>query len=58
MTIAVFFVHSLLYQPRILNKNLQITTRYELKLVAQWFLEGKLSRATIKQYSFDMTVIV
>jgi hypothetical protein len=58
MTITVFFVHRFLNQLRILNKNLGITTRNELELVAQKFLEGKLSGATIKQYSLDMTVIV
>ncbi len=58
MTITVFFVHCFLNQLRILNKTLGITTRYELQLVAQRFLKGKLSGATIKQYSFDVTVIV
>ncbi len=58
MTIAVFFVHVFLNQLRILNKTLGITTRYELQLVAQRFLEGKLSRATIDQYLFDVIVII
>ncbi len=48
MTIVVFFVHCFLNQLRILNKNLGITTRYELQLVDQRFLKGKLSKATIK----------
>jgi hypothetical protein len=47
-----------LNQLRILNKTLVVTTRYELQLVAQRFLKGKLGRATIEQYSFDVTVIV
>jgi hypothetical protein len=58
MTIAVFFVHGFLNQLWILNKTLGITARYELQLVAQRFLEGQLSWATIKQYSFDVIVIV
>jgi hypothetical protein len=58
MTIAVFFVHGFLNQLGIFNKNLGIATRYELQLVAQRFLEGKLSGATIKQYLFDLIVIV
>jgi hypothetical protein len=58
MTIMVFFVDRFLNQLRILNKTLGITTRYELQLVAQRFFKGKLSGATIKQYSFDMTIIV
>jgi hypothetical protein len=58
MTITVFFVHQYLNQLRILNKTLGITTRYELQLVAQRFLEGKLSGATFEQYSLDMTIIV
>jgi hypothetical protein len=57
MTITVFFVHHFLNQLRILNKNLGITTIYELQLVSQRFLKGKLSGATIEQYSFDMTII-
>jgi hypothetical protein len=32
--------------------------RYELQLVAQRFLEDKLSRPTIKEYLFDVIVIV
>jgi hypothetical protein len=39
------------------QQNLGITTRYELQLVAQRFLEGKLSGVTMEQYSFDVTVI-
>jgi hypothetical protein len=31
--------------------------KIELQLVAQRFLEGKLSRATTKQYSFDVIVL-
>jgi hypothetical protein len=58
MTITVFFVHHFLNQLRILNKTLGITTRYEFHLVAQRFLEDKLSGATIEQYSFVMTIIV
>ncbi len=58
MTITVFFVHCFLNQLRILDKTREITRRYELQLVAQRFLEGKLSRATIEQYLLDMTVIV
>jgi hypothetical protein len=58
MTITVFLVHCFLNQLKILNKILGITTTYELQLVARRFLEGKLSGATIEQYSLDMTVIV
>jgi hypothetical protein len=58
MTITVFFVHCFLNQLRILDKTLGITMRYELQFVAQRFLEGKLSGATIEQYSLDMIVIV
>ncbi len=58
MTIAVFFVHGFLNQLQILNKNLGITMRYELQLVAQRFLEGKLGGATNEQYLFDVIVIV
>ena len=58
MAITVFFVHHFLNQLRILNKTLGIIMRYELQLVAQMFLESKLSGATIEQYSLDMTVIV
>ncbi len=42
----------------ILNKTLVITVRYELQLIARRFLEGQLSRTTIKQYLFDVIVIV
>jgi hypothetical protein len=58
MTITVFFVHCFLNQLMILNKTLGITTRYELQLVIRRFLKGKLSGATIEQYSFDVTVII
>jgi hypothetical protein len=58
MTISVFFVHGFLNQLRVLNKTLGVTTRYELQFAAQRFLEGKLSWATIEQYSFDVIVIV
>jgi hypothetical protein len=58
MTTTVFFVHRFLNQLRILNKTLGITTIYELHLVVQRFLKGKLSWATIEQYSFDMSVII
>jgi hypothetical protein len=58
MTIMVFFVHCFLNQLRIRNKTFGITTRYELQLVAQRFIESKLRGATIEQYSFDVTVIV
>jgi hypothetical protein len=58
MTIAVFFVHGFLNQLQILNKTLGITARYELQLVALRFLKGQLSGASIKQYLFDVIVIV
>jgi hypothetical protein len=58
MTIPVFFVQGFLNQLWIINKTPGIITRYELQLVAQRFLEGKLSGATIEQYLLDMTVII
>jgi hypothetical protein len=55
---AVLFVNGFSNQLGILNKTLRITARYEFQLVAQRFLEGQLSGATIKKYSLDVIVIV